>query len=103
VAGGSTCSPTCAVEADCGGLGPCFFGICFGCAASGDSCVAADYAKPDVEIAPLPGIAGALVASIDKHGPTGGTPTSAALQGAIDHAKAWGTQNPNHVVIDVLA
>ena len=102
--GGSTCSPTCAVEADCNGLGPCIFGICFNCAASStDSCVAADYAKPDVEIAPLPGAAGAFIASMGKHGPTGGTPTSAALQGAIDHAKAWGTQNPNHVVIDVLA
>jgi hypothetical protein len=56
-----------------------------------------------VAIAPLPGVAGALIASIDKHGPTGGTPTSAALQGAIDHAKGWSTQNPNHVVIDVLA
>ncbi len=100
---GSTCSPTCAVEADCNGFGPCIFGICFSCAAAGDSCNAADYAKPDVEIAPLPGVQAAFNTSIDKHGPTGGTPTSAALQGAIDHAKAWGIQNPNHVVIDVLA
>ncbi len=99
----TTCG--CAVEADCGALGPCIFGTCFGCAlmSGGDSCIAADYAKPDVEIAPLPGVAGALIASIDKHGPTGGTPTSAALQGAIDHAKEWGMKNPNHVVIDVLA
>lgn len=104
VSGGQTCSPTCATDADCGTFGPCFFGICFACAAaSSDSCTAADYAKADVEIAPLPGVASALIASIGKHGPTGGTPTSAALQGAIDHAKAWSTQNPNHVVIDVLA
>lgn len=98
----STCSPTCLSDADCGGqILTCLFGICINC--DTDSCAAADYAKPDVEIAPLPGAAAALIASIGKHGPTGGTPTSAALQGAIDHAKAWGTQNPNHVVIDVLA
>jgi hypothetical protein len=100
-ASGAACSPTCATEADCGGFGPCFLGICFGCAAAGnDSCDSADYAKPDVEIATLPGAAGAFIASINKHQPTNNTPTSAALQGAIDHAKAW---NPNHVVIDVLA
>jgi hypothetical protein len=101
---GSMCSPNCASDADCGAFGPCFFGICFACAAAGtDSCNAADYAKPDVEIATLPGAAGAFTASINKHMPTNSTPTSAALQGAIDHAKAWGTANPNHVVIDVLA
>lgn len=103
-AGGAVCSPTCATEADCGAYGPCFLGICFGCAAaSTDSCDAADYAKPDVEIATLPGAIGAFTASIDKHAPTTSTPTSAALQGAINHAKVWGTANPNHVVIDVLA
>jgi hypothetical protein len=103
-ASGAQCSPTCATDADCGAFGPCFFGICFGCAAGGsDSCVSADYAKPDVEIAALPGSAGAFTASINKHMPTNSTPTSAALQGAIDHAKAWGMQNPDHVVIDVLA
>ena len=103
-ASGSTCSPTCATDADCGAFGPCFFGICFSCAAAGtDSCDAADYAKPDVEIDTLPGAAGAFTASINKHMPTNSTPTSAALQGAIDHAKAWGMAHTDHVVIDVLA
>ena len=101
--GAAPCSPFCATEADCAGLGPCFIGICLGCAEAGDSCSSADYAKPDVEIAALPGVAGAFITSIGKHGPTGGTPTSAALQGAIDHAKAWSVQHPDHVVIDVLA
>jgi len=104
--GGPTCAPFCAAEADCAGFGPCIFpGLCFGCAISsaGDSCNIPDYAKPDVEIAPLPGSASALITSINKHGPTGGTPTSAALQGAINHAKDWATKHPDHVVIDVLA
>ena len=103
-ASGGGCPPTCAIDADCGAFGPCFIGICVACAGgSSDSCVSADYAKPDVEIAPLPGAASAFTASINKHKPTNSTPTSAALQGAIDHAKAWGTMHPDHVVIDVLA
>jgi hypothetical protein len=103
-AGASTCSPTCASDADCGGqFFTCVFGLCINCVSGGDSCNSADYAKPDVEIAALPAAAAAFTASINKHNPTNSTPTSAALQGAIDHAKAWGTQNPNHVVIDVLA
>ncbi|MEP7127040.1 MAG: vWA domain-containing protein [Byssovorax sp.] len=104
IPGGMMCSPTCATDADCGAFGPCFFGICFGCAASSnDSCVAADYATPDVEIAALPGSAMGFIKSINAHSPKTNTPTSAALQGAIDHAKAWGTAHPDHVVIDVLA
>ena len=74
-------------------------------AAGGDSCNAADYAKPDVEIADLtqPGVADALVKSIQSHKPETNTPTAPALQGAIDHAKAWAQQNPSHVVIALLA
>jgi hypothetical protein len=103
-ASGGGCSPTCATDADCGAFGPCFIGICFGCAGgASDSCVSGDYAKPDVEIAALPAAAGGFIASINKHKPTNSTPTSAALQGAIDHAKVWGAAHPEHVVIDVLA
>lgn len=103
--GGQTCPPFCASDADCMGFGPCFIFICTGCAAAGDSCDAIDYAVPDVEIAPLPGVEADILASITAHGPTGSTPTSAALQGAVDHAKWWAQQPQaqNHVVIDVLA
>jgi hypothetical protein len=103
--GGGACGTFCATDADCGGCGPCmpFFpsGICAG--AGGDSCNAADYAKPEVEIAPLPGIAPSIIASMNSHSPTTGTPTSAALQGAVDHAKDWATQHVDHVVVAVLA
>jgi hypothetical protein len=69
----------------------------------GVSCNRADYATPDVEIAPLPGVAGAITTSISGHHPGSSTPTSAALQGAIDHAKAWGGAHPDHVTIVILA
>ena len=68
-----------------------------------DSCTAADYANPAVEIAPLPGVGTAIAQSLMQHGPTTNTPTSAALQGAINHCKTWGTAHPDHVVIVILA
>jgi hypothetical protein len=99
-----SCPATCTTDADCGAYGPCFPGFgCIQCVAGAESCNPADYAKPDVEIAPLPGVAPQIVASINAHGPSTNTPTSAALQGAIDHAKEWAIAHPDHVVIDVLA
>jgi von Willebrand factor type A domain len=68
-----------------------------------DSCNAADYAVPDVEIAPLPGNAAAITASIARHSPSTSTPTSAALQGAIDHATTWSKAHTGDVTIVVLA
>lgn len=110
--GGMTCGTTCFTDADCGAAacGPCFGavpgtipGICLG-GTSGDSCNAADYAVPEVEIAPLPGVASPIIASMNAHTPpTTGTPTSAALDGAIMHARDWRIANPSHVVIAVLA
>lgn len=98
--------PFCQKDADCGACGPCElmfgFGTCKG-VDNADSCSAADYAAPAVEIAPLPGVAAAIKASIDAHGPTGGTPTAPALQGAISHAKEWATAHPGHSTIVVLA
>lgn len=98
-AGGGSCPTACTVDADCGACAPCFFGFCLN--AVGDSCAAADYATPEVEIATNNGAA--ISASIGAHGPTTSTPTSAALQGAVDHAKAWAQTHPDHVVIALLA
>lgn len=109
-AGSAICPTSCMVDADCNGCGLCFLGDCLSFA--GDSCSAALYANPDtvdiygkkgVEIATLPGAAPSLIASIDAHKPNSSTPTSAALQGAVDHAKAWQIAHPNHVVVAVLA
>lgn len=105
--GAQQCSgvPFCATDADCGGTGcgPCFFGICVGGSAGGDSCDAADYSGAAVEIAPLPGVAAPIIASMGQHGPTTSTPTSAALQGGINHCKAWAGKHPGHVVVHVFA
>jgi hypothetical protein len=102
----ASCPSSCTVEADCQGNGPCVIGKCLGCVlggGGGDSCNGADYAKPEVEIAPLPGVASAITTSIGQHGPSTGTPTSAALAGAITHAKDWSTAHAGHVTIAVLA
>jgi uncharacterized protein YegL len=103
--GGSTsCPTTCTQSSDCGTGNLCFQNLCL-ClgGGGGDSCTASDYATPEVEIAPLPGASSTLVASINAHSPTTGTPTSAALQGAIDHASSWGTAHPGDVTVVVLA
>ncbi len=77
-----------------------------------DNCNSAAYANPltpdsnnatGVEIASLPGNATGIVSSIAAHSPHTGTPTSAALQGAVDHAKVWQIANPTHVVVAVFA
>ncbi len=100
---GPSCPLTCTTNTDCGAGNLCLSNLCLCLTAGADSCDAAVYATPDVEIAPLPGAASALVASINAHSASTGTPTSAALQGAIDHARAWAQAHPSHVVVDVLA
>jgi hypothetical protein len=104
---GGSCTPRahCNTDADCGGA-PNFCAPAFGCFCGGfggDSCNAADYAIPDVEIAPLPGVGARISASIGNHMPTTSTPTSAALQGATQHASDWAKAHPGHVVIALLA
>jgi hypothetical protein len=98
-----TCQEYCNTDADCGLYGPCDFGYCDYCDPSGDSCDPADYAKAEVEIAPLPGVAPSIISSMAGHMPLTATPTEPALQGAINHAKAWQQGHPGHVVIAVLA
>jgi hypothetical protein len=99
---GGSCPLTCKTNTDCGACGPCMFGVCLG-SAGGDSCNSADYAKAEVGIAPLPGVAQPIIDSMAKHSPSTGTPTYPALDGAITYSKAWATQNPTHAVITVLA
>jgi len=69
----------------------------------GDSCTASDYATPAVEIGALPGNGAAITTSIAAHSPSTSTPTSAALQGAIDHCETWAAAHPGHVVAALLA
>jgi hypothetical protein len=94
----------CNTDADCGGYAPCVFFSCDGNGGGTDSCDPADYAKADVEIAPL-GAAqqAALKTSIGKHQPQHDTPTAPALEGALQHASTWAVAHPSHVVAVVLA
>ena len=111
------CATTsCMSSTDCGSAacGPCFQvdptmpGSCLGAIAAslgggGDSCSAADYETPSVEIAPLPGVAVAITNSISMHSPTTGTPTVQALQGALQHATMWASAHAGDAVVVVLA
>ncbi|HVU03981.1 MAG TPA: vWA domain-containing protein [Polyangiaceae bacterium] len=65
------------------------------------SCTA-HYETPDVELAPLPGNAAAIGASVDAHAPSTFTPTGPALSGAIQHMKAWAGTHPGRAPIVVL-
>lgn len=67
-----------------------------------NECNASSYEKPDVEIAPLPQNAMPIVSSLNAHMPSTGTPTKAALQGALNHTLAWKNSHPNEVVAVVL-
>ena len=104
---GNQCPVFCYLDSDCGPCGPCFGaipaipfpGTCIG----DDSCTVTDYSTPEVAIDVLPAVAQAISSSLSAHGPSGGTPTSAALQGALDYTTGWANGHPDHVVIIVLA
>lgn len=111
-AGAKMCPSTCVKDADCGDptcglctvIIPGLFGVCGGAiTVGGDSCDANDYAKPAVEISALPAAADMLINSMKAQAPEGGTPTSAALAGAVQHAKEWAKNHPSHVTIAVFA
>ncbi|HSY20990.1 MAG TPA: hypothetical protein VK841_02695 [Polyangiaceae bacterium] len=71
--------------------------------ANGDSCASADYATPAVGIDSLPGIADAVTQSLASRTPQGGTPTAAALEGALQGASNFAAAHPDHKVVAVLA
>ena len=66
-------------------------------------CMVPNYARPTVPIAQLPGAANAITTAIAGIVPGGLTPTSAALQGALQYAKTWAAMNPDRQTIVVLA
>lgn len=79
------------------GVGLQYFGL-------NDSCNAADYARPAVPIAPLPGNAQPIINSLNARALPGGlTPLAPAVQGAVDHARAWANQTGHTVVVVLLS
>jgi hypothetical protein len=99
---------TCRSDSDCGSCGPCrrpngesrMF-----CTAgySQESCDPTVYATPMVEIGDIATVKTTIGNALQSLPAETYTPTSAALQGAIDHAKEWATSHPRDVVIAVLA
>jgi hypothetical protein len=77
----------------------CIFGIC----PPQSSCNATEYARPDVPIEVLPQVEPKIVASLNAHGPNGGTPTYPAIQGAMQYALQYAVANVGRKTIVVLA
>jgi hypothetical protein len=69
----------------------------------GGSCTAGDYARPEIPIEPLPGVADKIITNLGQHAPGGGTPTLPALSGAVQYATSWAQGHPDHKTIVVLA
>jgi hypothetical protein len=95
----------CETEDECGpGCGPCVALPGFpdkGC--EGHGCDLKYYAKAETPIAPLPGNAQAILDSLALHRPNTATPTSAALQGAVNFSKQWATDHPDRAVVVIFA
>src|SRR5262249_38311279 len=66
-------------------------------------CDTSRYASPAVAIAALPGNAAPIQASLNGTAPSGGTPTTPALTGAVQYASTYATQNATHTVVVILA
>jgi hypothetical protein len=93
---------TCLTECGCNGTsctGSADGGQSCMCSLWGDSCLADAYAKPVVEIEPLPGVGQKIIDAFNAVQPNGGTPSRPALEGAIKHAKAFADANQHHVVV----
>lgn len=76
-------------------------GIGVGVQFFGSNCDPNFYATPRVPIAPLPGNVPAIEANYPLI-PVEGTATEPAMQGAIQHARAWQGMNPGHKVVVLL-
>jgi hypothetical protein len=69
-----------------------------------ESCSISDYTTPAIPIAPLSENASLLLASLESKEADGMlTTTAPALRGAINQARAFATENPDHTVVAVLA
>jgi len=85
------------------GVGMRFFPIGGNGPGGGNTCNAASYAMPNVEIGPLSMTSTPLTTAINMQMPGGTTPTVPSLTAAIDHATAWAKANPTHRVAVVYA
>jgi hypothetical protein len=65
-------------------------------------CVAANYANPAVEIAPLTQNGQQIITAIEGITPSGETPSIPALQGAVQHAVQWQARHLDRQTIVLL-
>ncbi len=68
-----------------------------------DECFAGDYATPKAAVAALPGTFKATLDALPQPAPDNATPTSMAIKGGLDLAKAYGTAHAGHALAIVLA
>jgi hypothetical protein len=68
-----------------------------------DLCNIGAYATPAVDISPLPGSSGPLITSLSNQIPFGGTPTTVALEGAMQFGKLRQMNNPDRTFVIVLS
>ncbi|WP_394849500.1 VWA domain-containing protein [Pendulispora brunnea] len=96
----------CKTDADCKtatyDYGACDPMVASYCYRSEDSCNVPDYTKPAIDFAELPGAAAAVQQSLSGRFPNGYTPTSAALQGLENMAKAQHEAHPEHKIVSVF-
>lgn len=81
----------------------CMFNQCMENQFEDDSCVATDYRNPAVPINLLPGIATEINAAMSNADTGGMTPMAPALWGALEYARDWSLNWPDHVTLVVLA
>lgn len=105
-------APTnCTTDADCqtaaGNFGTCeginIFIACLCACSLADNCQVPAYSTPEVGIDVLPGVAPAIINSLNMHSPQGNTPTRPALEGAHQYAHDWAIAHPDKKTIVVLA
>lgn len=60
-----------------------------------DACDPGAYSSPEVPVAPLPDVAGDVVASLAAHAPSTLTPTYPALQGALEYMAERSAMHPS--------
>ena len=96
------CYPRCTSSATCG-ASECVPISTSDQVCGNDTCDVAAYTTPEVDFTELPGAQGPITAALNNHQPTTATPTRPALTGAIDHARVWAEQHPDHKVVVVLA
>lgn len=77
-----------------------YINICF--SNVGGSCATLDYATPAVPLVLPPSVA-PVIADIEAHQFSGGTPTRPAVEGALQYLSQWATDHPGRRPVLVLA